>query len=251
VKANEDGFGQLAAGINGRLPLADGVALLAGVSGSYRGNFEKSHFDLGSLDGNLGLVVAVGRHVFTAMGQAGRVTLDGSNYRDVAGVTGQWQYNLDARNQFGLFGQWAKLNYLTNHDRDVERTLAGVSYAHMWRDGAVGFASAYALNERPDERDFRQYRFDGYGVRVGGRLNVGKQWIAFGGLSYERRDYSRNLPTEVRRQDDQYGVVVGANYALTPDWTVTPQVTLTHNKSNLELNDYRREVVSLAIRREF
>lgn len=251
VKANEDGYAQIGAGINGKVPLASGLSLLAGLSGSYRGNFEKSHFNLGGLDANLGLVFSAGKNVVTVMGQAGQVTVDGVRYRNVTGVTGQWQYNIDARNQVSAFGQYAQLNYLTNRTRDVDRYLAGASYAHMWRDGAVGFASAYLVQEKPEADNVKQYDFDGYGMRFGGRLNFGQKLIAFAGASYERRDYSRNLPGEVRRQDDQYGALVGANYALSKDLILTPQLTLTYNKSNLELNDYHREVVSIAIRREF
>lgn len=251
VKANEDGFGQIAAGINGKLPLTAGLSLLAGLSGSYRGNFEKSQFNLGGLDANLGLVLAAGKNVLTLMGQGGQVTVDGVRYRNVVGVTGQWQYNLDARNQLSAFGQYAQLNYLTNRTRDADRYLAGASYAHMWRDGAVGFASAYLVQEKPEAKEQKQYDFDGYGMRLGGRLDFGRKTIVFAGASYERRDYSRNLPGEVRRKDDQYGALIGVNYALSKDWMLTPQVTLTYNKSNLELNDYHREVVSIAIRREF
>jgi tetratricopeptide (TPR) repeat protein len=251
VKANEDGFGQIGAGINGKLPLASGLSLLAGLSGSYRSNFEKSQFNLGGLDANLGLVLSVGKNVVTVMGQAGQVTVDGVRYRNIVGATGQWQYNLDARNQLSAFGQYAQLNYLTNRTRDVDRYLAGASYAHMWRDGAVGFVSAYLVQEKPEANNAEEYDFDGYGMRFGGRFNLAQQAIAFAGVSYERRDYSRNQPDEVRRQDDQYGALVGVNYALSKDWTLTPQLTLTFNKSNLELNDYHREVVSIAIRREF
>ncbi len=251
IKANEDGFGQLGAGANARLPLHTGIALLAGLSGSYRGNFEKAQFDLGSVDGNLGLVFSAGKNVVTVMGQGGQVTVDGARYRNVVGLTGQWQYNLDARNQLSVFGQYAELNYLTNRARDVDRYLGGASYAYLWRDGAVGFASAYLVQEKPEARNLKQYEFDGYGARLGGRLGFGQQLIAFGSLSYERRDHSRNQANEVRRQDDQYGALIGVNYALARDWTLTPQLALTYNKSNLELNDYHREVVSLAIRREF
>lgn len=251
VRANEDGFAQLAGGINGRMPLGAGVALLGGASGSYRPNFDKSQFNLGSLDANVGLVFSAGRNVVTLMGQAGQVTLDGGRYRNVVGLTGQWQFNLDARNQISAFGQYAQLNYLTNRSRDVSRYLTGASYAYMWRDGAVGFASAYLVQEKPEASEFRQYDFDGYGLRFGGRLNFGQKMIAFAGLSYERRDYSRNSSSDIRRRDDQYGILLGVNYALMNEWTLTPQLTLTHNNSNEVLSDYRREVLSLAIRREF
>lgn len=251
VKANEDVFAQLGAGANASLPVNANLSFLAGVSGSSRGNFDKGQFNIGSADANAGAVVSLGRNVLTLMGQAGLVTLESSNYRSVFGVTGQWQHNLDARNQVSIFGQYAEMNYLTNRQRDVTRRLGGISYAHMWREGAVAFGSAYLLNESPERPHNSQHRFDGYGMRLGGRLSVDEKTIFFGGVSYERRAYAKALPADLGRQDDQYGVVLGATHAIASDWTLTPQLSLTFNRSNLELNDYHREVVSLAIRREF
>ena len=38
---------------------------------------------------------------------------------------------------------------------------------------------------------------------------------------------------------------------MTKEWSVTPQVALTYNDSNTELNEYHRELISVTVRREF
>jgi len=251
-KANQDSFGQLGAGVNGRIPIGAGFALLSGLSWSQRLNQDKEQFDLGSADANLGAVYTSGRHVFTLMGQFGLVSVDNARYRTAGGVTGQWQYNIDARNQFSAYVQRSKLHYIDQTVRDAERTLGGVAYAHMWRDGLVAFGSVYLVNEKAQQDRFDFLGFDGLGARLGARANFGEKLTVFGTLSYERRHYDEEDPSFlVARKDEQYGVLFGATYAFAKDWTMTPQISLMRNDSNTELNEYHREMVSLAIRREF
>ena len=92
-------------------------------------------------------------NVFTAMGQYGVVSIDNARYRSVAGVTGQWQHNLDARNQLSAFAQYGKLHYIVQTIRDADRWVGGGAYAHLWRDGVVGFGSLYLVKEKPEKSE--------------------------------------------------------------------------------------------------
>lgn len=251
-QANKDAFGQFGAGVNGRLPLGSELALLGGLSWSQRLNPDKDQFDLGAYDANLGVVYAAGKSVFTVMAQFASVAIDHARYRTAAGVTGQWQYNLDARNQFSAFLQFSNLHYVDQSIRDADRRVGGIAYAHLWRDGLVAFGSLYLVGEKPQEKDVAHIGFDGIGVRLGGRYNLGERTTLFAGASYEQRRYDESDPSFLTtRRDHQYGLLFGANYAFARQWTLTPQVSLTRNSSNTDLNDYHREMVSLAIRREF
>lgn len=251
-RAGKDYFGQLGAGIDARVPLAPGVALLGGLSGAQRLNADKDQFDLGNVDANAGVVVSAGRNVYTLMGQFGQFTLDRDNFRSASGVTGQWQHNLDARNQFSAFAQYSRLHYNTQGVRDADRRVGGAGYAHLWRDGAVAFGSVYYVGEKPDASGVDFLGFDGFGLRLGSRLDLGARTVVFGSVAYEQRRYDAVDPSFLRtRRDEQYVALFGATYAFAKDWTVTPQLSLTRNQSNTELNDYHREVASLAIRREF
>lgn len=251
-RANKDVFGQLGAGVNGRLPLSANLAVLGGLSGALRANQDKDQFDMTNYDANLGLVLTAGKNVFTLMGQFGSVSIDDARYRTAGGVTGQWQYNLDARNQVSGFLQYSNLHYIVQTVRDADRWVGGAAYAHLWRDGVVGFGSLYLVNEKPQEANVEFLGFDGVGARLGARGNVTEKTTLFGGFSYEHRRYSAVDPSFLtERQDNQYGLLLGATYAFAKDWTLTPQISLTRNYSNTELNEYHREVASLAIRREF
>ncbi|HEX5804318.1 MAG TPA: tetratricopeptide repeat protein [Azospira sp.] len=254
-KANRDTFGNLGAGINLRTPLGGGYALLAGASGTVRSNFAKQQFDTQNGDVNLGITRTAGQDVFTLMGQAGVTYVDNvdkSRFRNHAGITGQWQRNLDARNQVGVFAQYTDLHYPTQETRDMDRWVAGVSYAHLYREGVMAFASAYFMQERPQENHVGWLGFSGGGFRVGGRMNYDAQTVLFAGASWEYRGYAKDDPSFLTtRRDNQYGVSIGATRYFSKEWSVTPQLSLTYNDSNVELNEYHREMFSVTLRREF
>ena len=251
-KANEDGFATLGAGANLRQPFGNGFALLAGVSASSRGNFGKQQFDTYSGDVNLGVSRTVDQDVFTVMLQEGVFYVDDSRFRNHRGITGQWQRNLDARNQFSVFGQFTELRYPDQDVRDADRSVAGAGYAHLYREGVVAYGSVYGLQEKPQERGVDWLGFSGWGGRIGGRMNYDARTVLFGGASYEHRSHKADDPSFLRkRRDDQFGVLLGASYQLSPDWTVTPQLSLTQNKSNVALSEYHRSLFSVTLRREF
>jgi len=251
-RANKDSFASAGGGVNLRTPLGDGYQLLAGISANGRGNFDKQQFNTQNGDVNIGITRTVGQDVFTVMGQAGVYYLDTSRYRNHAGVTGQWQRNLDARNQVGAFVQYTDLQYRDEEVRDANRWVGGLSYAHLYREGIMAFASAYLVGERPQHGQVEWLGFDGVGARLGGRYNYDAQTVLFGGATYEYRAYNKDDPSFLRRRhDNQYGLLFGATHYMTKEWSVTPQVALTYNDSNTELNEYHRELISVTVRREF
>lgn len=251
-KSNEDTFASLGGGVNVRTPLGNGYALLGGLSGVARGNFSKQQFDTQNADMNLGVTKTVDKDVYTLMAQTGVYYLDNSRYRNHTGLTGQWQRNLDARNQVGVFAQYSDLHYASLESRDADRYVAGASYAHLYRDGIMAFASAYYVGERPQEKHVDWLGFDGIGMRLGGRINYDAQTVLFGGMTYERREYNKQDPLFLTtRRDNQYGLLFGATHYVTKEWSVTPQLALTKNDSNVAINDYNRELLSVTVRREF
>ena len=251
-RAHEDGFAQLGGGISTRLPINSSLAVLAGLSGAQRFNFSESDFNLGNVDANLGAVWTSGKNVLTVMGQYGTVSVDHDHFRSAAGLTGQWQYNLDARNQVSAYVQYTDLRYDDQKIRDAQRWVGGGAYAHLWRDGAMVYASLYGVSEKPKQNDADYLGFDGAGVRLGGRLSVNDSATVFGNLAYERRHYDATDPAyQLVRTDRQYGATFGLAYGFAQGWSLTPQVSVTRNSSNAVLSDYRRNIVSVALRREF
>lgn len=114
----------LAGGLNLRAPINRDVAFVAGASGVLRSNFQAHQFDNLSADAYAGIVVTQDKNVFSFNAQFNHL-LDDHNYRTAAGMSGQWQYNLDARNQFSAFVQYSDLHYPTQEVRDADRWVAG------------------------------------------------------------------------------------------------------------------------------
>ncbi len=250
--SNDDTFGALGGGFNLRTPIGNGYMLLAGVAGAARANFAKQQFDTQSGDVNLGVSKTADKDVYTVMAQSGVVYVDKGRYRNYTGLTGQWQRNIDARNQVGAFVQYTDLQYADQDSRDANRWVLGGSYAHLYRSGVMAFASAYYAGERPRALGSEWLGFDGVGVRVGARMNYDSQTVLFGTASWEHRDYRKeDRLFRTDRRDNQYGLTLGATRYFTKDWSVTPQLSLTLNDSNTKLNEYHREQLSVTLRRDF
>lgn len=251
-KANEDSFATVGGGFVVRQPLSTSVALVAGLSGAQRYNFAKDQFNNLSLDANAGVLFSQDRSVYSLTAQYNEYTLKDSLYRTAAGLTGQWQFNADARNQFSAFAQYSDLRYATQSIRNADRWLGGAAYAHALRSGEILFASAYLVSEQERASNVPHLGHTGFGLRVGGQMNYSADMVLFASGSVEQRRYGGIDPAFLTtREDTQWDVSVGANYAPARDWKVTPKLSLTQNQSNTELNEYRREVISVTVRRDF
>lgn len=251
-RSNDDGFATIGGGFNLRTPIGNGYTLLLGAAATQRNNFRYQQFDMQSGDANVGVTRTADQDVYTLMAQTGVVSVDGIRYRNATGLTGQWQRNLDARNQVGVFAQYTDLQYASQDVRDANRWVAGASYAHLYREGIMAFASAYFVQELPQKSHVGWLGFDGFGMRIGGRMNYDAQTVLFGGATYEYRGYNKEDPSFLnKRRDNQYGLLFGATRYYTKEWSVTPQLSLTYNDSNQELYEYNREMLSVTVRREF
>ena len=251
-RAQDAGFATLGAGVNVRTPLSARSALVAGLSGNGRTNFGETQYD--NLNGDLyaGYVYAMDRSVFSLNAQFNQYVLDDQRYRSASGVSAQWQYTHDTRNQFSLFAQYSELKYQSLSTRDADRWVVGGAYAHAFRGGEVAYGSVYSVSEKPQASHVSWLGFDGVGVRVGGQMNVNARTVLFATGSLEHRRYDSEDPSFlVTRRDNQYDVGVGLNYQPARDWLITPKVNWTVNDSNTGINDYRRGSASVSVRHDF
>lgn len=245
-------FGTVGGGLNVSSPISNEVVAVAGLTGVIRNNFGASQFNNVSGDAYAGLVVTRDKNVFSLNAQFNQYNLSGDRYRTASGLSGQWQHNMDARNQLSAFVQYADLRYQTQSIRNADRWVAGGAFAHAYRGGEVAFASLYGVNETTHDGDVPWLGFNGVGVRAGGQLNYNAKTILFAGGSIEYRHYSAEDPAYLAtRKDTQYDLVIGSTYTPARYWTVTPRLTWTFDDSNIELNKYHRETAAVIVRREF
>ena len=83
-------------------------------------------------------------------------------------------------------------------------------------------------------------------------MKLSPKTTLFGSASVESRNYGGPDPLFlVTRKDTQSDLKVGINYVFASQWTVTPQVGYTSNRSNIVINQYDRTVLSVNLRRDF
>lgn len=248
-----DTFATVGAGVNVRHPLSREWALTAGLSGNKRVNSKEDIFDTGATDAYLGVVRTYGKDVFSAALQHNQFWVDNDRYREAAGFTAQWQHNYDARNQSSLYVQYSDLRYMSEEVRNADRFVIGANFAHVLAGfKTVFYGGAYLGDEATRKDGFEHLGHTAYGARVGIQHEFHRDAKAFANLGYENRRYHAEHPLLLRtRDDDQWNLGVGVIWTPAKNWLVTPQFQYTHNRSNLAINHFRREVVSVTVRREF
>jgi tetratricopeptide (TPR) repeat protein len=250
-RAREDWFATIGGGISFRSPLNAEWAVLGSASGSQRLNFHWDDLDQLNTDLNLGVVNNQGKHVFSLTGQMNSLRLDRDRFRDVYGATGQWQYNMDARNQFSAYVQYGDLSYTSQSIRDADRWTVGAGYAHALRDGTLLFGSLYAVRE-DNQQNLGSLSLDGWGLRLGGQMDLTDSTVLFANANYEHRKHDDIDPDFlVIRKDNQTNINLGVTHMIKRNLRVTGQYQYTDQNSNIVFNDYDRNMISVTLRQDF
>ena len=248
-----DSFNSLGAGFSFGTEFAPQWSLVSGATYYGKYNRDETLFDTQSFDGSLGVRWARDANALTGVLQAQTYSVDDRRYRDSIGGTLQWQHSLSQSRQVSLFLQHAALSFPdpTQSIRDARRSIVGAGIANAF-GGAyapVVFASVYGGEEQPDEELVPHLGHKLVGVRVGAQTTLASGVVLFGNLSAEQRKYGGDDPLFlVRREDRQYDAAIGVNYTLAPKWSLRPQLSHTENRSNIDINRFKRTVAQLSLR---
>lgn len=254
AREQSDTFMSISGGASFRQPITKNLTAFGAVNGNTRVNGSENAFDTSFLDFNGGLKYKRFIDTYTIAAQESSFDLDGESFRRVRGGTAQWQRDLDERNQVSVFGQYGNITYAGNSFRNANRYVTGASWGHVFAGdrSPVLFLSAYLgkENAKDSQADFLDNKL--YGLRVGGQFTINPKLVAYGGASYEYRDYADTDPFFLRtRRDDQYDFNVGLRYLPGYNWTIRPQISYLKNDSNILINDFDRTMVSINFRHDF
>lgn len=256
VEQSDDYFA-LSGGANLRYPLRPQFALVGSVLATWKLNTQATRFDTSDLGGNLGLAYTRGRDSVTLGLQADSFELDYDSYRDAYGAILQWTRAVDDFNSVSAYVQKTRLDYAGEQSiRDVDRYVAGGAFGHgfsgPWEP--IAYVSGYIGKEDERSPNVPWLGQDFWGLRIGGQVTVSPRLIGFAAASVERRDYGGTDPFFlVTRHDTQVDLRLGTIVTPWTDarWQVVPSVNYTGNDSNIEIDDYRRWLVQIALRRVF
>lgn len=246
ARAHDNAVFNVNAGVNVLQPINPHWAVVGGARGYYRAT--GSPFATADLYGFGGMRGTYGKHEFTFAGQGEDFRIDGDSLRHVYGGFGQWTYAFDKRSRASVSLQATQLDYPDLRNRDAMRYVASASYL-IALPGArepVVYAGVYGGTEDEHHRLFPQFGHDLVGGRIGGSIGLLPRTRAFGSLSAEQRDYHGDDPIFLRTRDDtQFIVSAGLEYAATQSWIIRPTLSYTRNNSNISVNDYDRIIVGI------
>jgi tetratricopeptide (TPR) repeat protein len=246
-------FATVGAGFSGRYVFAPRWSLIGNVGGTLRayGN-DAGQFDTLQVDANLGLAYRVEREEFTLAAQAGTYDIDHSRVRNLTGLVGEWTHRFDGFRQFSAYVQLTRLAYPDQHDADADRSVIGVTYANLFRNGFLAYGGVYAGREDERADGVAHFGHRVAGLRLGGQRPLGQNLSVFATLGYEDRQFGGTDPSFlVGRHDRQTNVSVGLTWLPATAWRVTPQLAWVQNKSNVPVAAYDKTVFSVLVRREF
>ncbi|MES2939786.1 MAG: surface lipoprotein assembly modifier [Pseudomonadota bacterium] len=246
-------FATAGAGLSGRYVLDPRWSVIGNANIAMRAyGGDADRFGTLQTDANLGVSYRVDRHELSLVVQGGTYDLDSHRERNIAGLVGEWIYRFDGFRQFGVYLQAGRMSYPQQHIADVDRTVLGVTYAHLTRSGLLAYGGVYAGQESERADGVAHLGHDLTGLRGGLQQALANNLWAFGTLGYEERRFGGTDPQFlVTRRDRQTNLTLGLSWVPAPQWRVTPQVNWTQVHSNVPTAAYDRTMLSLTARREF
>ncbi len=252
--SRSDTFLTFSGGLNGRKFLSPSVTLFGSANVDQRINSSVDTSDTGSLSGSLGVTIERNEDEFTLAAQGQTFDVDHNRFRNSLGGIAQWRRNFTPFDQLTVYGQYTRLTYPNQRTRDAGRTAIGAALAHAFDIPAspVLFASGYLGNEDERNTGVPQFGHRFAGGRLGGQVDVMKGMRFTANLTYEERRYGGPDPLFlVNRRDRETGLRFSLPWDVAPNWTLTPQVSFTDNRSNVVVSHYKRAQAFVTLRRDF
>jgi outer membrane protein len=243
AQEREHGFALIAGGADISQPLNKTWSAIGGVRGYYR--HTEDPFSTRDIYLYGGVRAEQGKHQFTLAAQGENFAIENDSLRYVYGGFGQWTYALDNRSRLSLSMQISQIDYPDLPNRDAVRYVGSLGFLRAigGKREPVIYAGAYGGVEEEDRNRFGQFGHDLYGARIGGSLELCERTRGFASASFEQRDYHGDDPIFLRTRDDtQYMLTGGVEYALRENLQLKPYVSYTNADSNIPINDFDRVI---------
>lgn len=267
--AQSDNFAQLGVGANGIYPVAPGVGLYGGVTAQSRvhaaSNNDQFNYQQFGLQG--GLHVLDGRHLYRGGVDLTSVRLYDQNYARVAALVGEWQYQADQFNRWGLGAGLGTIDYedillYANLDKSGSPQLSNSKMrdSRLWNLSATwqrNFEHPWApvwtnrlyWGQENNLRDHPELSKNLWGVKTGVVVKPASRWTLAADLSYQRDVYQdAYMAGMVARDDNVTMLEASASYRLTREVSLSGHVYASDRKSTIGLYETQRNAYWLKLR---
>lgn len=239
------------------IPVSPGRYVGAALDIHHRANDEHDAFDTDAQTLTLSLTDNVGdlQTRFAFRGQ--NYELDHTTYRTLGSLSVDARQTLDPRTQLTGFMSYASQHYPGADVRDSDLFNAGIGVVRAleWLGKPVAYGSVYLGQEVPHQTSTAADSVAGRDIKG---FTGGLQWTLDDStsltatLSWQNSRYqAENSLFLARREDDfgNFGLVL--KHLLDDRWSVSAEASTTTNDSNLAINKYDRELLTLNLRYEY
>jgi hypothetical protein len=248
-----DGFGAVAAGVELASALTERHAVFGGVDVRQRMHEDVAALDATNIDLRAGLqsqLDARDRLRFTLRHH--EEELDYARYRRVRGMAVEWARLYGERARLAIAAQGQRVRYLQPDLAASSSDLVALAASGGWlldqASRKLVVASAYLGhdNATAGRADGDRYLA---GLSFGLQRRLGARLEGYASASILHSDYQdRNPDFAITRRDRQTDLALGLVWQLAEGWSLRPQLLHTRNRSNTQINDYKRTEASLTVR---
>lgn len=250
-------FTQLDTGVGMTYPVSPGRYVLAKADLNRRHNDRGSDFDTGAETLTLGLTQNIERTQFSIKLKAQDYHLNYSRYRSLTGLVMDFRENKTDQLQLTGSVSLFKQTYpgLENRNADLFNASAGFIKAISAPYRPVVFLTGFLGSESPNNEESDADAVANrsiVGAGGGFQLSLNADTSLTGVLSWQQSRYAgENAVFQVRREDDTFSGSLSLKRLLDEHWSVTARAAYTKNDSNITINRYDREELSLNLRYEY
>ena len=266
-----DFFSTMAAGIQGVFPVAPGVSLYGGaqVTGRFYRQGDNDVFNQTLLGLQGGVSWLQGRSLYRLGLDVAQLSVGNQGFLNLTTLVGEWQYQSDQFNRFGLSAQYADQAY-KNIDTylDLSKTtkissgadvrdsrLTNVTgfwtrnLSHPWNPEVTLALNVGQEKNRKDRPDLSRGL---WGLRAATSLQPLPRWSFGASLSYQNSRYEREFAVGLdARKDDYVALDLSATYALSRNWLVRSEYQRVEQQSTIGFFKYGRDSLAVKLRYDF
>lgn len=275
ISAKEgDSFTAIAGGLQGIYPVAPGIALTGSIGFDarlHRGD-QNDVFDQFNFGAVGGVNLLRGKNIYKLGAGLGQLAVDDQRYVFSTSLFAELNHQYDQFNRFDLSGQAARLSY----DDMYIFPLKDKSAPMQFSQNSVRTADYYGLTggwtrvfsgsfrpvlrlsvnygEERNQRDREDLSRALYGLRGVFSFAIAPQWGGRLGLAYNEARHQARFAfpgATSSRKDETWVFDAGVTYQYDRNITLRADYARTEQRSNIELYQYNRDLLTFKVRYDF
>jgi len=250
-----DNYTKLKANYGISTPLTAKTSFNASINANLQNNADHSELDTATYTESAGFRFLHAQDIYSISLIAQQFSIDGIDYRQLAGINADWSRNLSQTSTLQAFLQLSKQDFYGQEARNVNTSILGAGFNQRFKAALspVMFTSVYIAKDSPErssdiakqiaERDY-------YGARIGTILSTSQKTSSQFSVNYQSSQYGLEDINGTLREDDYTSAELNFTWLLSRNWSLLADASYIQNDSSNTINAYDRKQFSVSLHYE-